>query len=327
MKISVITPSYNQGDFIEETIDSILSQGYSDLDYIIIDGGSTDNTVEIIKKHEKHLTYWVSEPDKGQSHAINKGLQLASGDIINWLNSDDYLEPGALKTIGEAFKNSDTNVFIGRSNIVENGNVLRQSRGTDIYPENLAKTIGLARIDQPEHWWRKSVIDKIGPLNTHLHYTMDRDWWVKYLLRYGFLGIKKTDAVLSNFRLHPDSKTVSSATEFFHERNQYFSTLAQQFNIAIPTTEFTKPYKEDVFGKLHVSRAINAETIHDSIQHFLVLLADETYHLAEYKVSKQILKHIDITLFNRKDKIFYQKLRMRAATPRTIVKASKWLRS
>src|SRR5690554_6795554 len=231
MKTSIITPSFNQGNFIEETIDSILSQGYPDLEYIIVDGGSTDNSLEVIKKYEKHLHYWVSEPDRGQSHAINRGLKQASGDIVNWINSDDCLAPGALQTIADAFSNPDTNVFIGRSNIVENGKIVRQSKGTDVYKDNLAKTIGLARIDQPEHWWRKSVIDKIGPLNENLHYTMDRDWWIKYLLCFGVDGIVKDNAILSNFRLHGDSKTVSQNDGFNTERNIYFASLAHHYAI------------------------------------------------------------------------------------------------
>ena len=88
-KITIITPSYNQGQFIEETILSVINQGYPNLEYIIMDGGSTDNTVEVIKKYSDHINYWVSEKDKGQSNAINKGLHRATGDIINWLNSDD----------------------------------------------------------------------------------------------------------------------------------------------------------------------------------------------------------------------------------------------
>src|ERR1700741_4157141 len=95
--ISIVTPSFNQGQFLEQTIDSILSQQYPGLQYIIIDGGSTDNSVEIIKKYEKHLHFWVSEPDKGQSHAINKGLNIATGEVFNWLCSDDYYTPGSLK--------------------------------------------------------------------------------------------------------------------------------------------------------------------------------------------------------------------------------------
>ena len=98
-KISIVTPNYNYGQFIEETIRSVLLQGYPNLEYIIIDGGSTDNSVEIIKKYEKRLTYWVSEPDRGQAHAINKGLEMATGEWFNWINSDDLLMSHALKTL------------------------------------------------------------------------------------------------------------------------------------------------------------------------------------------------------------------------------------
>jgi glycosyltransferase involved in cell wall biosynthesis len=102
-KISIVTPSFNQGRFIEKTILSVIEQDYPNLEYIIIDGGSTDESVEIIKKYEKHLAYWVSEPDRGQSHAINKGFERATGEIFGWLNSDDWYHPGALKALAEAF--------------------------------------------------------------------------------------------------------------------------------------------------------------------------------------------------------------------------------
>src|ERR1051325_4216859 len=101
--ITIITPSYNQGQFIEETILSIINQDYPRLEFIIIDGGSTDNTVDIIKKYADRITYWVSEKDKGQSNAINKGLHKATGDIINWINSDDQLMPGALTAVAKHF--------------------------------------------------------------------------------------------------------------------------------------------------------------------------------------------------------------------------------
>ena len=98
-KITVVTPNYNYGHYLEETIRSVLLQGYPNLEYIIIDGGSTDNSVEIIKKYESYVTYWESKPDRGQTHAINKGLERATGEIFNWINSDDILMPGALLAI------------------------------------------------------------------------------------------------------------------------------------------------------------------------------------------------------------------------------------
>jgi len=209
-KISIITPSLNQGDFIEQTIDSVLGQKYEKIQFIIIDGGSTDGSVEIIKKYEKHLHYWTSESDLGQSHAINKGLKIATGDIVNWLNSDDYLAPDSLRTINDAFQNDSVNVFSGTSNVIHNGIKLRQTKGLDVYKNDLAKTIGWARIDQPETFWRRSVVDQIGPLNVNLHFIMDRDWWIKYLLHYGLNGIVQTEEVLANFRLHSSSNLIKS---------------------------------------------------------------------------------------------------------------------
>ena len=119
-KISIVTPSFNQVQFIEETIRSVILQNYPNLEYIIIDGGSTDGSVEIIKKYEKYLTYWVSEPDSGQSEAINKGWKIATGDIIAWLNSDDMYMPYALSTIASMYAaNPDKIIFQGSCNNID----------------------------------------------------------------------------------------------------------------------------------------------------------------------------------------------------------------
>jgi glycosyltransferase involved in cell wall biosynthesis len=176
-KITIITPSFNQGHFIEETICSILDQKYSNLEYIIMDGGSKDNTVEVIKKYEKHITYWVSEKDKGQSDAINKGFRMATGDVINWLNSDDYYEKDALWKVADAFSDPSTNVYLGISRIFGNKGEFF-STGTDVYADNLEKTIGWARIDQPETFFRKSCLDTIGFLDQQFHFIMDKELWI-----------------------------------------------------------------------------------------------------------------------------------------------------
>src|ERR1035437_4219419 len=159
-KISIVTPSFNQGQFINETITSVLNQNYPNLEYIIIDGGSTDNSVEIIKKYQEYLKYWVSEPDNGQAHAINKGLKLCKGDIFNWLNADDYLENGILFKIAE--------VFTGYDCIA--GSVINFSSDgfTEIRKLKNLTAKGLANWDrnvdlvQPGFWFRKSLLSQCG---------------------------------------------------------------------------------------------------------------------------------------------------------------------
>ena len=139
MSLSIITPSFNQGEYIEQTIDSVLSQKYPNLEYIIIDGGSTDQSVEIIKKYKKHLAYWVSEPDQGQSDAINKGLRMATGEIINWINSDDYYEKDALQTVADAFQDDRVNVVCGTGKIVSADGKLVRDSGVQMYMSKIWK--------------------------------------------------------------------------------------------------------------------------------------------------------------------------------------------
>jgi len=324
-KITVITPSYNQVDYIEELIDTILEQGDVNLEYMIIDGGSSDGTLEIIKKYEKYIDHWVSESDNGQSHAINKGLTKANGDIVNWINSDDFLEEGALEKIQKAFENPSVNVFIGKSNIVENGKILRQSRGTDVYSGNLSKTIGRARIDQPETWWRKSVIDEIGPLNENLHYTMDRDWWVKYLLRYGLQGVKKEEVVLANFRLHDASKTVSQNSAFNQERNNYYRSLARFYGLKDQDVFLQKTLKAELLPMTDLPASVDLDVLNEAYHYFYLLLADEYYVKGEHHKVRQLLAQINISGLAEEDQMFHEKLRRRSKLPATFIRiARKW---
>lgn len=226
-KISIITPSFNQGQYLEQTIDSVLSQQYSNLEYIIIDGGSTDNSVEIIKKYAKHLSYWVSEKDNGQSDAINKGLRIASGEIINWLNSDDWYNPDTLQKVNHYFEQEDIFVVSGRSDVWKNEQLKVCNPGVDVYP-TLEKTIGWARIDQPETFFRSSAIKKMGWLNPDLHYVMDREWWIRYLMLFGQENILKIEDVLVNFRLHGGSKTQNFQKLFEEEAINVYYTISKQ---------------------------------------------------------------------------------------------------
>jgi glycosyltransferase involved in cell wall biosynthesis len=210
-KITVLTPNYNYGHYLEETIRSVLLQGYPNLEYIIIDGGSTDNSVEIIKKYEPWLTYWVSEPDRGQTHAINKGLAKVTGEIFNWINSDDILMPGALFAIAQGMQNSDA--FVGVvNNFDENGSEVK------VLPQNITSKGLLTRFNttdfpskqdtvyhQPGFWFKTKYLQEIGFLNEDLNLQFDFDRVVRYVHRYP--KVNYSDRVLVNFRCHQSQKT------------------------------------------------------------------------------------------------------------------------
>lgn len=230
-KISIITPSYNQGQYIEETINSVLSQNYPNLEYIIIDGGSTDNSVEIIKKYEKQLKYWVSEPDKGQAHAINKGFQKATGEIINWLNSDDLLEHGALFTIAKSFSENPDIAFI-YGQIIEfnkNGNLPFKHFPTDNLPYRYFYEFPFA---QPACFYKLKIVKELGWLDENFQFTMDLDLFVRILSNYKALQI---DEILAHFRWHPQSKSTTLAQTAYKERMLVFSILynSANFNHAV----------------------------------------------------------------------------------------------
>lgn len=215
-KLSIVTPSFNQGRFIEQTICSVLNQNYPNLEYVIIDGGSTDETISIIKKYEKHLAYWVSEPDKGQTDAINKGFAKCTGEIFNWINSDDYYEPNAFRRLGELFlQHPDVNVVCGREWYIDESNgagrVLHE--GSTI-KKNVYQTLREGIIVQPPTFFRTGCIRPFFPLDTSLKYVMDRQLWWHYLLTYGQNNILKIPDVLNSFRLHSSSKSISDAARF-----------------------------------------------------------------------------------------------------------------
>lgn len=228
-KITIITPSYNQGQYIEQTIQSVLSQNYPNLEYIIIDGGSTDDTIEIIKKYEDKVTYWISEKDQGQSDAINKGFKKSTGEIINWLNSDDFLEPGCLKKIAASFSSpSVTAITSTVKNFIEDG--IAWEERTPVMSSSV-DYISKGFNNQPGTFFRKSIWDKYFPLPKQFKYTMDQYLWFCYWLESKPENFKIEDYTTVHFRRHAASKTSSSlqdeifnklGKEFFNEHNLLF---------------------------------------------------------------------------------------------------------
>jgi glycosyltransferase involved in cell wall biosynthesis len=216
-RISIVTPSFNQAAFIERTIQSVLNQNYPNLEYIIIDGGSTDGSVDIIKKYADKLTYWVSEKDNGQTHAINKGFRRATGDIVAWLNSDDEYCQGALKTAAKAFMaDKELDLVFGNSITVdENGNILRDARHTRFTFTALI-LYGMI-ISQPASFWRRRLFEKYGYLDESLRFAMDYEFFCRIGAHIKAKHIRKH---LAKFRRHSASKTCTIIHAGQQEHNQ-----------------------------------------------------------------------------------------------------------
>lgn len=216
-RISIITPSYNQGQFIEETIRSVLLQNYQDLEYIIIDGGSNDNTVDVIKKYEKWIQFWVSEKDNGQSEAINKGFNRSTGDLVNWICSDDLLCKNALNLFADQYFSANNYCYIGKCLLID-----------DTGRELGTTTSKLTRIEElldlSNHWrngdsiaqqsalYPLSTVKRIGGLRVSNHYTMDYELWGDLLING--IEIKNIPLEIGVYRWYEGQKTsfVNKAT-------------------------------------------------------------------------------------------------------------------
>lgn len=206
--VSIITPSFNQGKFLEETILSVLNQDYENIEYIVVDGDSTDNTLEIIKKYQSRLAWWISESDKGQTEAINKGFNRANGQILAWLNSDDVYHPGAVReAVNYLLENPQVGMVYGDLDFIdENGKVIGKFNAAQTDLTKLRR--GFVHIPQPSAFFRTDLWKKIGPLDASFFFAMDYDLWTRLAsvseLKY------LPGRSWAKFRLHSDGKTINS---------------------------------------------------------------------------------------------------------------------
>lgn len=268
-KISVITPSFNQVKFLEATILSVLGQNYSNLEYIIMDGGSTDGSVGIIKKYSSRLTYWISEKDQGQSHAINKGFDKATGNILLWLNSDDILMPNSLETIISKTETDYAAIYFG--NCIHFKNDLNLfSYGSDIVSAHAE--FDLENIDyiiQPSSFWTRKAWELTGRLREDMHYAFDWEWFLR-AKKKGIL-FRPLSECISLYRLHAAHKTGTGGIKRDEE--------------LIEVYRLYKPENELLFKQLFADRNFFSE--------FLPRLIRKLIYIAGVKTSEMsIMKHI-----------------------------------
>jgi len=244
LKVSIVTPSLNQGEYIEKTIQSVLAQSYRNYEYIIIDGGSKDNTLDIIRKYERVLEYWVSEKDLGQSDAINKGWRRAQGHILAYLNSDDTLDPNAIQKVVEMFiQYPQMGIIYGDCNVInENDVYLGNLKGKQLSHRDLLIK-GQKGIWQPAAFFNAETVQKIGYLNIRWIYCMDYDLILKIAK---ISPIKYIPFTLANHRMYSTTKSLSQAENHWLEKIE----VKKQYLNKIPISVYLKYYLFKAFNLL-----------------------------------------------------------------------------
>ena len=216
MRISIVVPSYNQAPFLPYTLDSIFKQDYQDIEVIVMDGGSTDGSVDVLKAYEDERLTWESKPDKGQADAINQGMRQATGDILAYLNSDDIYLENTIPRIMTLFEQSqNVDLFYGSCYEMD-------ADGSTFYEKYIAHPVTWWSMftkqnmpPQPAVFWRRRVLEQIGNFDINLHFRLDHDYWMRAWL--AGMTFQSVEGYLSALRLHPQSKTVSQQVKFYQD--------------------------------------------------------------------------------------------------------------
>ena len=254
--VSIVTPSYNQAQFLEATIQSVIGQDYPHVEYIVIDGGSTDGSVDILRKYADRLAYWVSEPDRGQSDAINKGFGRARGELLAWLNSDDVYLPGCVSAaVAFMLDHPEVGMAYGDVEVVDaQGRTILRPRW-DEYDWMRLLTHRIA-IPQPAAFFRRAVTDRVGRLRADLHYAMDLEFWLRIGRRY---PIRRIDQTLAQFRLHAVSKSMKTADRWGAE---FITILDEVFAETTLPAELAR-VKARAYGGAYLHAADSALVVYD----------------------------------------------------------------
>jgi glycosyltransferase involved in cell wall biosynthesis len=278
MKVSIVTPSYNQGQFIERTLQSVAIQTGAEIEHVVFDGGSSDNTVQILKAFTPPVR-WVSKRDKGQTDAVNQGIQATDGEIIGWLNSDDIYYPGAVARVVAYFAaHPEIDVVYGMADHID-----REDHAFEAYPTepwNIERLLETCFICQPALFFRRRVVEQHGLLNESLNYCMDYEYWLrlgKAGVRFGYLEEK-----LAGSRLYADTKTLGARVRVHKEINDMLKNHLGR----VPDRW--------LFNYAHVLAAMRTSRIQSSRLRILRLAADSVVSALRWnkRVSKSMRKQV-----------------------------------
>lgn len=262
--VSIVTPSYNQGKFIEETILSVKKQTYQQIEHIVIDGGSTDGTVDILKKYSDSII-WISEPDKGQSDAINKGWRMSKGEILAYLNSDDTYTPSAVETaVHHLLANPDVAMVYGDGDFIDEfGEITQHYKARDWDLKRML--CSYTHVPQPTVFFRRDMLDSVGYLDENLHLAMDLDYWIRICSKFRSRRIAQT---LAYMRLHPEAKFVSR----YHEAlNEYLHILKKFYSSPELPAEI-RAFERQAYSSVHLRASVDyvsAKKRREAIDHFI----------------------------------------------------------
>ena len=300
-RISVVTPSYNQGEFIEETIRSVLLQGYPNLEYIIIDGGSTDNSVEIIKKYEQYLAYWVSERDRGQSHALNKGFRRATGQFIGWQNSDDYYHPEIFTHVAKiSVLQPNIDVVYGKIYYADD-----ETKTISPYPVSevtLESMIPYPSVCNQSVFFRDRVFNENNFIDESFQHCMDQEFIIRLLIKgYKFQSEYK---IVGYYRLHNNAKSSKQINVWAEEAMKLYKSIYQNIDLSLDVRKKSKDCIYglclDNFGKLRL------ELFRKSVMELVATLGMKALTpelIIKYLISFVELKNI-VIMKKIKNKIF-----------------------
>lgn len=287
--ISIVTPSYNQGRYIEKTIRSVLLQNYPATEYIVVDGGSSDGSVEIIERYSRWITHWTTGPDKGQTEAINKGLRKCTGDVFNWLNSDDYYDADCFRVLAERFDTSKVDVLTGDYRLYsddepEKDRIVRYTR-----KPTAEETYASVLVNQPSTFFRTEVIRSLGELNEDLNCLMDQDIWRRYLVAYGQERLLYVPTLLAHFRLHEESKT--ALLDFGKEDYMIHASLAEKCGLPEISRYISNRFSAGQKGKyeFRLLRNSRSDKLAKGAVHTLM------YHIAKKDFNDEEYERFDIS--------------------------------